>query len=403
MSNTEDKNPTEVVLPSTGMTTTTGSDPSHPSNPAPRPHSQFHSHSRAHIGDEKKHAEAHILDSPPGMTDREPVNPSSDGNTNLHSDGRAHEDEHSIHSADIPPPSPFRSAAAHRDHPVQGANIPLPPSHTNSFAPGVTPLTPDEQGDRSTGYQAIGGMPTPAGQGHGQGLELGLGPGPGPGYGTGIGVGVGGGEKAGIIGIGGTMGRSENTTRTAQGAHHAHNRTDKDKELNKEEERKGNIKSHVPGMEGHELKKTFEGGPDTTTELGQGSGIGIGSESGSRSGEGANIGLGLDQGGVADRSLFPPETGTRTLSSSHHDEESHSLKHDHDHDHEHEYEERNGEDNLPTGPAFTPADIGSSHEHEHAKAEEPVKEKIAESVPGTAAHKEKKEETALAADAEKDI
>ncbi|WVQ96261.1 hypothetical protein IAU59_003365 [Kwoniella sp. CBS 9459] len=504
------------------ITAAAGSDPSHPNISAPDVHSRSQDHDSndasnpLHAGNETKHAEAHLRDPPhhrPGPRnssfDNTPVDPQGEGNTNINTDTtRLHkheQDKHSIHSAGIPPPAPFNSASAHRDHPVQGANIPLPPSHTNSFAPGMTPFTPDERGDRSTSYQAVGGMPTLHST-HRKHLEdahlppddgskiyTGLGrksdsyedngdvkvhlladsqrredhpapaipqtisakdpfnvkthaphkgieasahhqddggyfgtaqfgaPGAKPedptsptahgqdaqpkaqagihsqhqdenqrGIDQGRGEGFHGGERAGIIGVGGSMGRSGHTA--------------------KRNETAGDDNSHILGTDAHKFKKAFEADPAVS-----GAPIQAGTETGT------GVGVGLGQGGVADRSVFPPEAGSHHISHERQYDDPTSIKPDHAHEHDH---------NTPStgnvGPAFTSADVASHPESDPShnaddngtgtgsgtgntgskdsgKPKKPVTEKIAELVPGTAAHKERKEEKAMIDDAEKGV
>ncbi|WWC71071.1 uncharacterized protein I206_105024 [Kwoniella pini CBS 10737] len=84
----------------------------------------------------------------PDRTNVEPINPESDGNVNF-SVGRDIIDEKEDVDCSIPSSAPDEQEGA--------KNIPLPPSHQNSFA--YTPLSPHEKGDRSSGYFVHGGLP----------------------------------------------------------------------------------------------------------------------------------------------------------------------------------------------------------------------------------------------------
>ncbi|OCF35007.1 hypothetical protein I316_03047 [Kwoniella heveanensis BCC8398] len=699
----------QVVSPSTDMDTapTAGSNPSRPSIPAlaSAPSTQCHSPTegyeykhehehdlgQSHRADGSKHAGAHPRDSPHHTT-TQPLDPRGDGNTNAHADLQsqavAHKDKHSIHSADIPPPRSDSEIAAYPDYPIQGADIPLPPSHTNSFAPGVltplTPLSPAARGDETksrstTGYMAHGGMPTlhsthvkhlaethqaPEAGDAGSGSYTGLGrtsdtdadtgreegehtvhlldkasrdkahhnysqvpedrpqqqpiphtisahdpveqkimaphegtrspPGylsgdyfglgaasvPGqdqpeshlskgdksddghtttlegpteaeadfipdssadnqahihaqlrfqaqartqehkeprltpmydpenptkvlgfsidmppiecsmpppmpdyltniwghsttsglsnPGTGTGasasmpytaqgdhsplptvgtlpdpghdvyygFGQGHDGGEKAGIIGIGGTMDRTGIAsspigpiTHTTRGAHHVHDcgasnegsrPEEQEQQHGQKDEKKEQegIKSHIPGTDEHKPKHTSEAdsaAPNAPGEINPGLGPAAGGQAVT-----AGTDVGSSQGGVADRSFFPPGSSDvherKPTFTAHDDADKEKLEHDHKHDDGHEH--------SLSQPAFTSHDITSTstsaptststsgrhdeagtdqHDKLQAKAKKPIAEKIAELVPGTSAHKEKKEEKALMDDAEKDV
>ncbi|WWD05265.1 hypothetical protein V865_003338 [Kwoniella europaea PYCC6329] len=136
-------------------------------------------------GVEDKHSHDHMKESPHlSPSERSPVNPNSEGNVNTPAEG-AHHLHDSVHASEIPHPpgttnpyvmnqsaTPIDNAAAQRGTSHQATNIPLPPSHQNSFA-NYTPTTPGEGGTPSSGYLAHGGLPS-AGQGH---SDVGLGQG----------------------------------------------------------------------------------------------------------------------------------------------------------------------------------------------------------------------------------
>ncbi|KAK6907730.1 hypothetical protein L486_05651 [Kwoniella mangroviensis CBS 10435] len=139
-------------------------------------------------GVEDKDSLDHARESPHlSPSERSPVNPNSEGNLNTSTDG-AHHVHDSVHAANIPPPPPattnpyvidqsatatlMDNAAAQKGTSHQATNIPLPPSHQNSFA-NYTPTTPGEGGNPSSGYIVHGGLPS-AGQGH---SDVGLGQG----------------------------------------------------------------------------------------------------------------------------------------------------------------------------------------------------------------------------------
>ncbi|WVQ65384.1 uncharacterized protein L199_003560 [Kwoniella botswanensis] len=138
-------------------------------------------HERGHRqGVEDKHSHDHMKES----SHPSPINPNSEGNVNTQAEG-AHHGHDSVHASDIPRPpattnpyvidqssTPIDNAAAQRGISRQATNIPLPPSHQNSFA-NYTPTTRGEGGTPSSGYLAHGGLPS-AGQGQ-SGVGLGQG------------------------------------------------------------------------------------------------------------------------------------------------------------------------------------------------------------------------------------
>ncbi|WVW85039.1 hypothetical protein I302_107075 [Kwoniella bestiolae CBS 10118] len=128
-------------------------------------HTQGHKHNH-----EEKHSQKHIKESPHlSPSERSPA----EGHTHASTEG-AHHLHDSAHAADIPPSpsstSPYvidstspASTTAERATSHHATNIPLPPSHQNSFA-AYTPTPAGDGGHVSSGYMAHGGLP-PGGQG----------------------------------------------------------------------------------------------------------------------------------------------------------------------------------------------------------------------------------------------
>ncbi|WRT68090.1 uncharacterized protein IL334_005065 [Kwoniella shivajii] len=147
-----------------------------------------------HSKDEDRHSESHEKISPhliPSEThtneDHYPINPKSEGNINIpshkthehrrpalerdededkiyHSGSRLDNDSHG-QGTYFPPSNPYvnesndHATGRREGNQVQGSNIPLPPSHQNSYAFSPDLITPGGKGEPSFGYMAHGGLP----------------------------------------------------------------------------------------------------------------------------------------------------------------------------------------------------------------------------------------------------